>query len=148
MGHLIGICNIGPFMTKRYIDRYGLKTKWAKQFHGKKVLVRTNGGLWREGAQGYTSSPADAGRFSLETAWDCIKDLGPEKYASIVLPEKVTPKKRTTTFLVEVKATIEVEACGPNEAGEIADLLAAPLTVPQGVVVVGPARLPEEDHDG
>ena len=144
MGSLIGICNVGPYMTKRYIDRYGFSTKWAKQFHGKNVLIRTDKGLWRPGAQGYTSSPADAGRFDLETAWDCIKDLGPEKYASIVLPEKVTVPKRKKTFIVKVTATVEVDAESMDEAQDIAERLSAPLTVPEGVVSVG---VPEEEHE-
>lgn len=146
MGNLIGICNIGPFMTKRYIDRYGFGTKWAKQFHGKNVLIRTNGGLWRPGAQGYTSTPADAGRFDLETAWDCIKALGPEKYASIVLPEKVNLPKKKKCYLVEITATVEIMAENEDEAAETADLLAGPLEVFPGVVARHRPKL-EEEHE-
>lgn len=134
MGKLIGISDIGPWMSKRYIDRYGLNTKWAKQFVGKDVIISTNRGLWREGAQGYTGNPADAGKFDLETAWDCIKELGPEKYANIYLNEPVHVSKKKTCYLVEFSGTIEIMAESREEAAEVADLLVGPLTVFPGVV--------------
>ncbi len=134
MGNLIRISNIGPYMTKRYVDRYGLHTKWAKQFHGEQLLISTNGGLWRPGAQGYTSTPADAGRFDLDTAWDCIKALGPEKYACIILPKQVRPPKNQSCYLVEITATVEIMAESEEHAAEIADLLAGPLETVPGVV--------------
>lgn len=135
MGNLIGISSIGPWMSKRYIDRYGFKTKWAKQFQGKSVLIRTNNGLWRDNAQGYTNTPADAGKYELETAWDCIKDLGPEKYASIILPQPVNPRKKQNVYLVEIKATLEITAGDPEEAANVAAMLAAPLEVFPGCVI-------------
>lgn len=146
MGNLIGISNLGPWMSKKYIDRYGFNTKWAKQFKGKHVLISTNGGLWRENAQGYTSSPADAGRYELSTAWDCIKSLGPEKYATIVLPEPVKPKNKQRVYYVDVKATLEIVAKDASEAANIVALLASPLEVPPGCVIQGIPVL-EDDYN-
>lgn len=144
MGNLIGISNVGPFMTKRYIDQYGFDTKWAQQFQGKDVLIRTDKGLWRPNAQGYTYEPADAGRFDLETAWDCIKALGPEKYASIVLPEKVNLPKKKKCYLVAITATVEIMAENEDEAAETADLLVGPLEAFPGVAARHQPKLEEE----
>lgn len=146
MGSLIGISDIGPWMSKKYIDRYGFNTKWAKQFVGKSVIISTNRGLWREGAQGYTGNPADAGKFDLETAWDCIKELGPEKYAKLCLNQPVRVKGKQHVYLTEVKATLEIVAASPEEAANIVAMLAAPLEVFPGCVIQSVPKLEDDSH--
>jgi hypothetical protein len=47
-------------------------------------LIHTDKGLWRPKAAGYTSNPADAGRYTYEEAVRHTRGLGPEKRAEIV----------------------------------------------------------------
>lgn len=48
------------------------------------VLIRTDGGLWRPKANGYTNDVRDAGRFTREQGEAYIRDLGPEKMARLL----------------------------------------------------------------
>jgi hypothetical protein len=47
-------------------------------------LIRTDKGLWRPKAAGYTSNPAEAGRYTYEDAARHTRSLGPEKHAEII----------------------------------------------------------------
>lgn len=74
----------GRHITQRYIRRYG-ETRRVRAWAGKKVHIRTEHGLWRPDAKGYTSDLTQAWVLPFEEAQRQISHCGPEKRGSFVL---------------------------------------------------------------
>lgn len=72
------------YIRPAYFKRFGFETKRAREWTEFVVHIRTNSGLWREDAAGYTNYEEEAGIYEFWDAWEHIKDLGPEKMASLV----------------------------------------------------------------
>lgn len=70
-----------------YVRRYG-ETRRVRAWRRRRVHVRTDKGVWREAARGYTDAGApDAMVTSFDEGLRTIRDLGPEKRAALVLAD-------------------------------------------------------------
>mgnify|MGYP003669887868 FL=1 len=74
------------FISQPYLRRYGMDTPRAQSWAGKPVHIRTENGLWREDARGYTThAQGDAWVLPFEEAVRQISHCGPEKRGTFVL---------------------------------------------------------------
>jgi len=82
-------------------------------------LIRTDKGLWRPNAAGYTSNPAEAGRYTYEEATRHTRGLGPEKRVQIMHVSEITPEIRpaccqAARAVGRPRRTAEVGESGPT----------------------------------
>lgn len=87
---LYGKSDLGDWISAKYLHQYGMTLRVVRTFGGRMVYVRTDKGLWRPDAKGYTSNPADAGLYRFEPTWESLKDLGPEKHLCFIRPATKT----------------------------------------------------------
>ena len=100
-------------ITQAYLRRYGMDTKRARSWAGKLVHIRTENGIWRENARGYTMiERGDAWVLPFEEAVSQISHCGPEKRGAFVLFKEERRADTDRNRALE-EAAIYVEAHKP-----------------------------------
>lgn len=88
-------------ITQRYMRRYG-ETARTRAWAGRRVQIRTENGVWRENARGYTTAGSpEAWILPFEEAVKQIDHCGPEKRGSFILapdePDIVIARRKQAT---------------------------------------------------
>jgi hypothetical protein len=87
-------------ITQKYIRRYG-RTKRVKAWESKVVHIRTENGVWRINAKGYTyPNTPEAWILPFKEAEKQISHCGPEKQGCFLLAQGQEP-------VITTKATIQ-----------------------------------------
>lgn len=75
-------------ITQAYMRRYG-DTARVRAWSGRRVHIRTENGVWRDGGAGYTDAGArDAWILPFEEAVRQIAHCGPEKKGTFLLVDR------------------------------------------------------------